>query len=389
MHILFSLGLVLIGAWFSGKIIKLINLPLVTAYIIFGIIAGPFAMNIVHGNLITVSPLVSSVGLGLIAFNIGQNFIWSDIKRMGKMVALISLFEALGAYFMVMLAARYFLSMAWAPAMCLGALASATAPAATMMVIKEYRASGLFTSTLLGIVAFDDAVCLIIISISLAMVNTMAIMGAGNAAVSHALLFSLGSIGGALLTGIVLTLLIKKIAPFVITRENLLIFMLAFLFIGIGVSEMLKIPLLLTCMVMGAVLANISHETKFFDVLHEVDAPVYLLFFVFSGANLKISAITSVGAVAAVYFIVRVFGKFAGAYIGGVLSHAPARIKKYMWLGLVPQAGVALGAALMVRDQLPLYGEMIFTTIVTTTVAYELVGPLCTKLALRKSGEIS
>jgi len=388
MHILFSLGLVLIGAWFAGKIIKLVNLPLVTAYILFGIIAGPDVLNIVHGNLINVSPLVSSVGLGLIAFNIGQNFIWADIKRMGKMVALISSFEAFFAYFLVMLSARFFLSMEWGPSMCLGALASATAPAATMMVIKEYRASGLFTSTLLGIVAFDDAVCLIIISISLAMVKTISVMGASDIAVLHALMHSVGSIGGALLAGVILTLLIKKISRFVITRENLLIFMLAFLFIGIGISEMLEIPLLLTCMIMGAVLANISHETKYFDVLHEIDAPVYLLFFVFSGANLKINAIGSVGAIGIVYFVVRIFGKFTGSYLGGVLSSAPARIRKYMWLGLVPQAGVALGAALMIRDQLPQFGEMIFTTIVTTTVVYELVGPLCTRLALRKAGEI-
>ncbi|MCD6311323.1 MAG: cation:proton antiporter [Elusimicrobia bacterium] len=389
MHILFSLGLVLIGAWFAGKIIKLIHLPLVTAYILFGIIAGPDVINIVHGSLINISPLISSIGLGFIAFNIGQNFIWSDIKRMGKMVALISTLEALFAYFLVMFVARYVLSMEWGPAMCLGALASATAPAATMMVIKEYRASGLFTSTLLGIVAFDDAVCLIIISISLAMVKSISVMGASDIAVLHALMHSVGSIGGALLAGIILTVFIKKISRFVITRENLLIFMLAFLFIGIGVSEMLEIPLLLTCMIMGAVLANISEETKYFDVLHEIDAPVYLLFFVFSGANLKINAVTSIGAIGIVYFVVRIIGKFVGSYLGGVLSAAPARIRKYMWLGLVPQAGVALGAALMVRDQLPQFGEMIFTTIVTTTVAYELVGPLCTKLALRKAGEIS
>ncbi|MEA2082580.1 MAG: cation:proton antiporter [Elusimicrobiota bacterium] len=388
MHILFSLGLVLIGAWFAGKIIKLINLPLVTAYIIFGILAGPDVANIVHGGLINISPLVSSVGLGFIAFNIGQNFIWTDIKRMGKMVALISTLEALFAYFAVMLSARYLLSMEWGPAMCLGALASATAPAATMMIIKEYRASGLFTSTLLGIVAFDDAVCLIIISISLAMVKTMAVAGASDLAILHALFLSVGSIGGALLAGVLLTLLIKKISQFVITRENLLIFMLAFLFIGIGVSEMLEIPLLLTCMIMGAVLSNISNETKYFDVLHEVDAPVYLLFFVFAGVNLKINAIASVGTIGVVYLIVRVLGKFAGSYIGGILSAAPVRIRKYMWLGLVPQAGVALGAALIIRDQLPVFGEMIFTTIVTTTVVYELVGPLCTKLALKKAGEI-
>ncbi len=388
MHILFSLGLVLIGAWFAGKIIKLIHLPLVTAYILFGIIAGPDMLNIVHGALINVSPLVSSVGLGLIAFNIGQNFIWSDIKRMGKMVALISLFEALSAYFLVMLSARYILSMDWGPAMCLGALASATAPAATMMVIKEYRASGLFTSTLLGIVAFDDAVCLIIISISLAMVKTMAVMGSSDIAIIHALMHAVGNIGGALIAGVILTVLIKKISRFIIARENLLIVMLSFLFIGIGVSEMLEIPLLLTCMIMGGVLANISQQTKYFDVLHEIDAPVYLLFFVFSGANLKISAISSVGAIGILYFVVRIIGKFTGSYIGGALSAAPARIRKYMWLGLVPQAGVALGAALMVRDQLPQFGEMIFTTIVTTTVVYELVGPLCTKLALRKAGEI-
>ncbi|MBA3066748.1 cation:proton antiporter [bacterium] len=389
MHILFSLGLVLLGAWLSGKIVKLISLPLVTAYIIFGIIAGPDVINLVHRDLINVSPLISSIGLGLIAFNIGQNFIWSDIKKIGKMVAVIALFESLGAYVLVTLAARYIFSLGWAPSLCLGALSSASAPAAIMMIIKEYRANGLFTGTLLGIVAFDDALCLIILSISLAMAKTISVIGASDIAVLHALLFSIGSIGGALLVGIILALLIKQISYFVLTRENLLIFMLASIFIGIGISEMLEIPLLLTCMIMGAVIANISHETKYFDVLHEIDSPIYLLFFVFAGANLKLNAISSVGAIGIVYFVVRIFGKFTGSYIGGVLSDAPARIRKYMWLGLVPQAGVALGAALMVRDQLPQFGEMIFTTIVTTTVAYELLGPLCAKLALKKAGEIA
>ncbi len=388
MHILFSLGIILFGAWFAGKIIKYAGLPLVTAYIIFGILMGPDILNLVHGSFITASPLISSVGLGFIAFNIGQGFVWENIKRLGKMVIWISCLEAFMAWIFVTLGVRFLAGMSWATSICLGALASATAPAATMMVIREYKASGLFTNTLLGVVALDDAWCLVIISIAIAVSKAVSFHGAGNTVILNALFHSIGSITGACLVGALLTAMLKKISIFVVTRDNLLIFMLSFLFIGIGTSEMFHLPLLLTCMIMGGVLANITRETKFFDVLHEVDAPVYLLFFVLAGANLKIAQIGTIGIVGIVYFFVRVAGKFSGSYLGSVISDAPVRIRKYIWLGLVPQAGVALGAALMVRDRFPLVGETIFTTVVVTTVLYELVGPLCTKLSLRKAGEI-
>jgi len=388
MHVLFSLGIILFGAWFAGKIIKGIHLPLVTAYIIFGILIGPDILNLVHGNLITTSPLISSIGLGFIAFNIGQSFVWGNIKRLGKMVVWISSLEASMAWIFVTLGIRFLAGMNWPTSICLGALASATAPAATMMVIREYKATGFFTNTLLGIVALDDAWCLIIISVAIAVSKAASLPSAGNAVILNALLHSIGSITGACMVGVLLTVMIKKISILVVTRDNLLIFMLSFLFIGIGVSEMFHIPLLLTCMIMGAVLANITPETKFFDVLHEIDAPVYLLFFVLAGANLKIAQVGAIGIVGVIYFFIRLIGKFSGSYLGSVVSGAPARIRKYIWMGLVPQAGVALGAALMLRDRFPLVGETIFTTVVATTVLYELVGPLCTKIALKKAGEI-
>jgi len=141
-------------------------------------------------------------------------------------------------------------------------------------------------------------------------------------------------------------------------------------------------------MLMGAILANITVETKFFDLIHEIDNTIYLLFFVLSGASLEVKLLREVSVVAIVYFLVRLIGKFIGSFIGAEIAKAPPRIKKNIWWGLAPQAGVALGAALIMKEQFPQFGDKIFTTIITTTIIYEILGPVLAKIGLKKAGEI-
>jgi len=371
-----------------GKLIRLIRLPTVTAYIIFGLLIGPDILNLVHEKLIINSPLISSIGLGLIAFHLGENFTLKNVKRMGKQVLWISILEVTGAWIMVVSALYFLTNIGFTEALYFGAIASATAPAATMMVIRECRASGLFANTLMGVVAVDDAWCLIIISLSLALAKAMAVTGGKGAIIFDALFHSIWGIAGACIIGGALIILLKKLSVFVLTREDLLIFMLGFLCIGIGMSEVLNVSFLLSCMVMGAVLSNISDNRKFFDILHEIAPPIYLLFFVLAGAGLEIKFLKTAGLVAGVYFAARIVGKMGGAYMGALVSQAPVRVRKYLGLALIPQAGVAVGAALMIKDKIGPGGDIIFTIIIATTVVYELIGPLCTKIALKKAGEI-
>jgi len=384
-----SAGLILFGGWAFGKIItKYIHLPLVTAYIIFGIIVGPNILKIVHGRFITDTPIISNIGLGFIAFNIGRSFLWENIKKIGKSALLISIFEASFAFILVMLSAHFFLSLDIKIAIALGALASATAPAATMMVIREYRARGNFTNTLLGVVALDDAWCLIIISLSQAIIRGLSIQNYTNLLLINSFFHALGNIVAAILTAVLLTLILKKLSKFVTTREGLLIYMLSFLLIGIGISEIFNIPLLLTCMIMGGILTNITREIKFFEALSDIDAPIYLMFFTLAGANLELNYIEHIGKIGIFYLLIRVAGKFLGTYIGGTIAKVEKTVKKYLGFALIPQAGVALGGALIFKQFLLDGGDLIFTVIVTSTVIYEIIGPSFTKYALKKAENI-
>jgi len=385
-----SAGFILFGGWAFGKILsKYLKLPLVTCYILFGILIGPNILKLTHPRFIQDTKIISNIGLGFIAFNIGRSFIWENIRKIGKISFTISIFEAVNAWIIVSVFAKFVLKLDTKASLTLGALASATAPAATMMVIREYRAKGNFTNTLLSVVALDDAWCLIIISITQAVVKSLGMKNATNLLIIDAIIHSLGNITGAIITATLLVLLLKYLSKYVTTREGLLIYTLSFLLIGIGICEIFRIPLLLTCMLMGGILANITKEIKFFEIINEIDAPIYLIFFVIAGANLEIVYLEKIGRIGVSYVILRVFGKFIGAYIGGVLSKAPENVKKYLGLALVPQAGVALGGALIFKETIPEYGELIFTTILTSTVIYEIIGPSITKWALKKAGNIS
>ncbi len=268
-----------------------------------------------------------------------------------------------------------------------GAISSATAPAATMMVIRQYNAKGYYTKVLLGIVAIDDAWCLIIFAISFAISKSLYLHSSTNILVVF--FKSIIEILGALVLGSILGFVFSYFSRFFKRHSDLEIYTLSFILLAIGIADMLHLSLLLTTMTLGIAVVNIqSTSSTFFDVLEDIESPLYLLFFVLAGANLRLSTLRHIGIIGSVYFVARIIGKVFGATLGGVLGHVKKKVRNNIGLGLLPQAGVALGVALVAKSNFPDIGNKIFTTIVATTVVYELLGPIVTKWGLKRSGEI-
>lgn len=384
-----SLGFILLAGLLAGKLIRQVKIPMVTAYLLLGIIVGPAALNLVSEGILSSSGLISNIVLGLIAFSIGQNFALERFRKIGRPVIWISILEASGAWFLVTVAFLVLLRQPFYIALLFGAISSATAPAATMMVVREYKAKGSFTDTLLGIVAIDDAWCLIIFALSFAVVRAFAAHMVSNIFIFKVILYSLLEIVGAFILGGILALVLSYLSRFVTTPSDLLIYTLGFIFLNTGLALYLNFSVLLASMFMAAVLVNVHKVSfKFFEVLRGIDSPLYLLFFVLVGANLEIGLLKNLGFLGLGYIVFRSLGKIGGAYLGGIMASVPARIKNYMGLALLPQAGVALGVALIAKAEFPQIGGMIFTTIIATTVIYEIIGPVCTRFSLKKAGEI-
>ncbi|MDD2689688.1 MAG: cation:proton antiporter [Candidatus Omnitrophica bacterium] len=389
MNTILGLGFILLAGLFSARLINKIKFPAVTAYLLLGIVIGPSVFKLIPNNIIGASGLISNIVLGIIAFSIGQNFSIDNFRRIGKSVIWISVLEACGAWVLVTLIFLILLKQPLYISLIFGAISSATAPAATIMVIREYRAKGNFTDTLLGVVAIDDAWCLIIFAISLAISQAISNHMLATFFLIRVFFNSILSIFGAFILGGVVAIALYYLSRYLRTQTELLIFTLGFVFLNIGIAVWLRLSVLLANMFLGAILVNINKSTfNFFDTLKTVDSPLFLLFFVLAGANLEIGILDRLGLIGLAYLIFRVVGKLIGAGLGARISGASGSIRRYLGLGLVPQAGVALGCALIAKSDFPKVGGMIFTTIIATTVVYELIGPLCTKFALQKAGEV-
>lgn len=193
---------------------------------------------------------------------------------------------------------------------------------------------------------------------------------------------------GAFALGALMATVFAYFSRFVRTEADLLICTLGFILLGTGLALSLHFSALLTNMFLGAVLININKKNIIFDILKSIDPPLYLCFFVLAGANLNITLLGKVGLISLSYFLFRIVGKLAGASLGGYFAKASPSVRKYLGFGLIPQAGVALGVALIAKAEFPQLGDIIFTTIATTTIIYEIIGPFCTKFALSKAGEI-
>lgn len=434
------IALALLVGLLSTRLMKLIKLPNVTGYLLAGILFGPFVLGLAFKNVSfngqplfdqiydeNVMTFISNAALGFIAFSIGTSFKFSSLKKVGKRVLIITVFEALGGAIFVLIGlfiTKIFIQdIPVEIILTLGAIACATAPAATLMVVKQYKAKGPVTSTLLPVVAFDDAVALIAFEVLFSIAKAMA-KGTTPDFMSIAV-WPLVSIILSLTIGAALGFLVTFGCKFFKSRANRMIMCIVAIFLCIGISLIpfssflpnginISTSSLLTTMMVGAVLINMRSDSELiFERMDMFTPPIFMLFFVISGANLDLTIFASSNAlimivIAIVYLVFRALGKYLGAFTSAKISKSEPTVQKYLGFTLFPQAGVAIGLAstasqtlvkegalLLQNDSssilgntLLTYGNMILAIILTSTMVYELCGPFITKLALTKAGEI-
>lgn len=386
MNVLLALSIAMAVGLLMSRFIRLIHLPNVTAYLIAGLLVGPYVLNVLSPELNSELAIISDVALGFIAYSIGSEFKLTYLKEIGVKPMVITLFEGCTASLFVFVT---LLLMGQPLPLCLalGAIAAATAPAATLMVVRQYKANGPVTKMLLPVVAMDDALGLMLYAIMMAIARTIE---RGTAlTVTTLLLKPLGEILGSLALGVALGLVLVYVLRFFHSRGNKLALTIMMVFAAVGLSSMWGLSSLLVCMMLGATMVNLcSQSNVMLEQCDRFTPPLFLLFFVLSGANLDLSVLPTVGMVGVAYVLARALGKTLGGTMGAAVEKCDPNIVKYLGLTLIPQAGVAIGMARMSMTALPEYGAVINAVVLSGTLIYELTGPVITKIALTRAGEI-
>lgn len=408
MNILLSVSVALLAGLLMTRAFKPFKLPAVTAYLIAGVLIGPYCIGALHieglgfttMDEVSVLSLVSQVALGFIAFSIGNEFRLSDLKKIGKQAFVIGIFQALTAtlfvdiiLFVVHMAVPDKLTLA--QTLTLGAIATATAPAATLMVVRQYKAKGPLTSLLLPIVALDDAVGLIVFAISFGIAKTLV---SGTVDLISILVNPFVEIVCSLLLGAFMGWLLTQLEKMFNSNTNRLNMTIAFVFLTVALSMInfqvgpvhVGFSSLLVCMMLGTVFCNICPLSQ--DLMGLSDkwtSPLFALFFVISGAELELGVFTDLAIVGIgiVYIMFRCMGKYVGTFLSAKATKCEPQICKYLGITLFPQAGVALGmctTAMQLGDQ----GNLIRNITLFAVLVYEIVGPLLTKMALTAGGDI-
>lgn len=408
MEILFCLSIALFAGLLLSRLAKVLQLPAVTAYLIAGVLIGPFALGAfgVEGlgfiSLENVEEysIISDVALGFIAFSIGNEFRLKELKHIGKQATVIGIFQAVFTTLVVdaVLISLHFMipdKFPLSAAIILGAVASATAPAATLMVVKQYKAKGPVTSTLLPVVALDDAVGLVLFAISFGIAKAMI---ANEINLISILLEPVLEVILSLVLGAIMGLVFNFIERFFHSRSKRLAVSVAFVFLTVAISMLsfrigsvhISFSSLLSCMMLGTIFCNIcDFSAELMDRLDRWTAPIYILFFVISGAELNLDVFKDyfVVIIGLVYIVFRCIGKYYGARLSADLVKSDETVRKYLGITLFPQAGVALGMA-MKAMALGSIGSIVSNIVLFSVLIYEIVGPFLTKISLTKAGEI-
>ena len=406
--ILLSISIALLTGLLLSRLAKKINLPAVTAYLVAGILIGPFVLGalnvpgigITHEQLAGFS-IISDVALGFIAFSMGNEFRIEQLKKIGKKATIIGIFQALVTTVVVdiFLISLHFImpdKFSLSAAIVLGAIATATAPAATLMVVKQYKAKGPVTDILLPVVAIDDAVGLIVFAISFGVAKSISL---GNFDLLSIVLEPILEIIFSLGLGLIMGALFSFVERFFHSRSKRMAISVTFVLMTVALS-LLKFEIggihigfssLLACMMLGTVFCNTCDFSE--ELMHRADrwmAPILILFFVISGAELELSVFSegSVLIIGLIYILSRSIGKYFGANISARVTKCDKNIIKYLGITLLPQAGVALGMAMKAVELGP-EGNIVRNITLFAVLIYEIIGPFLTKVALTKAGDIN
>jgi Kef-type K+ transport system membrane component KefB len=384
-----SIGLILLLALLAGHLVKVLRIPSVTGYILAGVALGPSMLGWLSQENLVALGVLSEVALGLILFSVGSVFEFSRFRKFGRQVLIITIVESALAAVIVTVGALW-LGQPWAVALLLGVIATATAPASTLMVIRECDSAGPLTENLLGIIAVNNLLCIMLYGLVAAAIDlTIGLEGisTGESLYRAAFWFVWQTIGSAAL-GYLVGLMLAGWSSQVTESGEMLILLAGSILLCVGVSRGLNLSPLIASLSVGATMVNLSRRSRhLFDTLSNTDPPFYAMFFVIAGAELDVARIPAMGALGLVYIIGRASGKFAGAGIATWRLGLESKVRNFLGFALQAQAGLAIGLTLAVNSRYPQFAPVVTTVVLASAAVFEMVGPTSTRFALVRAGE--
>ena len=394
-NILAVIGLIITLVFLGSKVFQRFGIPQVVGFIIMGVLLGSSFLNIVPLELTDELIFISQIALGLIGFDMGSHLRLGELRRLGRSLIFILLFEAVGT-FAIVTAGVYVITQSWHTSIIFGALASATAPAATVDVLAEYDAKGPLTTSLLAVVGMDDALALILYSIAAALSASL-LAGSGPPSLWDTVKLPLVEIGGSIILGLGMGLLLDLIMRRMGRQHDAMAVSIGAVLLSVGISQSFGFSLILTTMILGMVIVNRSpeHGKHIRFTIEQAGPVIYVLFFALVGARFQIALLPAMGLLGIAYVVLRSTGKFVGAWVGGTMGGAEPVVRNNLGFGLLSQAGVAIGLALASASRFSAcgpegkeLGDLIINVITATTFVVQIIGPICVKFAIGRAGEI-
>jgi len=393
MSILFFVGASIIAGFVGGKISNRLKLPGVVGYLLMGLLLGPSFANILNLSVLGKMGVFNDIALGLVAFVIGSEMRLGSFKELGKGIITIIFSESFGAFILVGLGV-YLLTHQVYLALIFGAMAPASAPAGTAVVLQEYKAKGPLTNTLYAVVGLDDGLAIMIYAFAAGMAKVF--ITHGSLSFNRIIVAPFMEIGGSILLGSLIGYALGLVMKKMYNQKEILVIAIGFILLCTGLCNFFKFSLILANLSLGMVFANsfLLANRRTYQAINSITLPIFIVFFVIAGAHLQISLLPAMGALGLVYIVCRSIGLMGGAYVGATIAKATPVVRKYLGLGILSQAGVAIGLAILATREFAGLGSageelsiMVINTIAATTIVFEIIGPIATKFAITRAGE--
>ena len=393
MDILVFVATAIIAGFVGGKISNKLKLPGVVGYLIMGLFLGPSFANLLNLEMLEKLGFFNDIALSLVAFVIGSEIRFGSLRKLGKGIVTIIFTESFGAFILVGLGV-YLLTHKIYLALIFGAMAPASAPAGTAVVLQECKAKGPLTNALYAVVGLDDGLAIMIYAFAAGLAKVF--ITHQHMSLAGMVTKPLVEIGGSIVLGGVIGYLLGFVLKKVYNKKEILAVSIGFILLCAGLANYFHFSLILANLSLGMVFANsfLLANRRTYQSINSITLPIFIIFFVIAGAHLQISLLPAMGVLGLVYIICRTCGLMGGAYIGASIAKSPTVIRKYLGMGILSQAGVAIGLAIMVTREFSGLGSvgkdlsiMVINTIAATTIIFEILGPIATKFAITKSGE--
>jgi len=397
-NLILVLGIIAVAGFFGGSLAHFIKFPRVTGYIIIGIVLSPSLTGVIAETAVSSLEIYTSIALGIIAYSIGGKLRLAEIKQMESSIAWITPVQAAGTWFLTALVVTFIapfilelpegglLHSYFPVAFVLGAIASATAPATVLAIIREYKARGSLTTILLSIIAIDDGLAIILFSIAMG-IATGLVGAAGGLSLYGMVGEPLLEIAGSVALGTAIGFGLIYAARLVKSRSLLLALILGAIFMCVGIAEQTGLSLILSNMVIGVIVCNLYDRQEMLDVVDGLEDIVFVIFFVLAGLHFSLEAMGTAGLIALLILVARFIAKYFGSMAGARIAGSPGKVRRYLGLALMPAAGVSLGLALLAQRAFPETGHIIYNSILAAVILNEILGPPLTKLAISRAGE--